>query len=177
MIKLEYFNENDFDLLIKWLNSYHLVKQWAGDDFNYPLDKEQLSNYIKGSNKTNSQLLIYKAIDLETKETIGHISLNNIDYKNKSAKIGKVLVGDDRQRGKGIGQKMVLEALKIAFNEFSFHRVGLGVFDFNESAIRSYEKVGFKKEGLIRDFRKMGDEYWSLWEMSILESEWRVVKN
>jgi RimJ/RimL family protein N-acetyltransferase len=39
------------------------------------------------------------------------------------------------------------------------------------SAIVCYEKVGFKKEGLLRDSRKNGDEYWSLWEMSILENE------
>lgn len=68
---------------------------------------------------------------------------------------------------------MVAALLNIAFNDLSLHRVGLGVFDFNESAIRSYEKVGFVKEGLLRDVRKMGDEYWSLWEMSILEDEWR----
>ncbi len=147
--------------------------QWAGTDFSYPLDEEQLNQYIKGANEENSKIYIYKVVLDETNETIGHISLNNIDFKNRSAGIGKVLIGDARLRGKGIGQKMVIESLKIAFDNLSLHRVGLGVFALNEPAIESYEKVGFVKEGLLRDFRKMEDGYWSLWRMSILENEWR----
>ena len=50
----------------------------------------------------------------------------------------------------------------------------LGVFDFNTAAIKCYEKVGFKKEGLLRDARKNGNEYWNLIEMGILESEWKT---
>ncbi len=71
---------------------------------------------------------------------------------------------------------MIEEILKIAFKELNLHRVSLGVFDFNYSAIACYEKAGFIKEGLLRDARKTGNEYWSLWEMSILENEWREKK-
>lgn len=103
---------------------------------------------------------------------IGHISLDNIDKKNKSARLGKVLVGDGSLRGRGIGPVMIEKVLKIAFEELSLHKVSLGVFDFNKSAIACYENVGFVKEGLLRDSRKIKDEYWNLWEMSILEQEW-----
>jgi RimJ/RimL family protein N-acetyltransferase len=67
---------------------------------------------------------------------------------------------------------MIEEILKIAFGKLNLHRVSLGVFDFNQSAIACYEKSGFIKEGLLRDSRKIENEYWSLWEMSILENEW-----
>jgi RimJ/RimL family protein N-acetyltransferase len=53
------------------------------------------------------------------------------------------------------------------------HRISLGVFDFNERAIRCYEKVGFSREGLLRDARRFKDYYWNLIEMSMLEHEWR----
>jgi hypothetical protein len=42
-------------------------------------------------------------------------------------------------------------------------------------AITAYERVGFKKEGLLRENRKAGDRYWSTWIMSILEHEWRAL--
>lgn len=151
--------------------------QWAGPKLSYPLNEGQLNQYIKGANQKHSQAYIYKVVLNNTNETIGHISLNNVDMKNRSARIGKVLLGDTRLRGKGIGQKMVTAILEIAFNDLSLHRVSLGVFDFNESAISSYEKVGFVKEGLLRDVRKLGNEYLSLWEMSILENEWRKTLN
>jgi RimJ/RimL family protein N-acetyltransferase len=80
-------------------------------------------------------------------------------------------------RGQGIGRLMIEEILKIAFRELKLHRVSLGVFDFNKSAIACYEKAGFVKEGLLRDSVRMGNEYWNLWEMSILESEWLGKKN
>ena len=51
MIKFEYFEEKDFDLLINWINSPELLVKWAGTDFNYPLDEEQLKEYIKDTNK------------------------------------------------------------------------------------------------------------------------------
>lgn len=173
LIRLEYFDRQDFDLLISWIDSPEFLIQWAGPNFSYPLNEDQLNQYIKGANKKHSQAYIYKVVLNKTNATIGHISLKNVDIKNRSARIGKVLLGDTSIRGKGIGQKMVTAILEIAFNDLSLHRVSLGVFDFNESAIRSYEKVGFVKEGLLRDVRKVDDEYWSLWEMSILEDEWR----
>ncbi len=37
------------------------------------------------------------------------------------------------------------------------------------------KRLDLKKEGLLREIRKIGDEYWSLWEMSILEDEWQVM--
>lgn len=115
--------------------------------------------------------LIYKVVDEETDKAIGHISLGKIDRTNMSARIGKVLVGSLQTRGKGIGQKMIREALRIAFEELNLHRVSLGVFDFNTDAIACYEKAGFKKEALLRDARRNGNEHWSLWEMGVLIEE------
>lgn len=40
-----------------------------------------------------------------------------------------------------------------------------------------YEKAGFRKEGLLRDSAKIGDEYWSSREMSILENEWLKIRS
>ena len=126
------------------------------------------------ANKEGAETLIYKVLDSNT--IIGHISLGKIDLNNRSARIGKVLVGNQNTRGKGVGQQMILSILEIAFEQMGLHRVSLGVFDFNAPAIRCYEKAGFTKEGLLLDARKYGDEYWSLWEMSMLEEEWETIK-
>jgi RimJ/RimL family protein N-acetyltransferase len=172
MVELKYFERSDFDQLIKWVASAEFLLQWSGSQFDYPLNEAQLEQYIENANHDDSERLVYKVIDTETEEVVGHISLGKIDRKNKSARVGKVLVGESKARSKGIGQQMIKEILKIAFDELHLHRVTLGVFDFNAPAIRCYEKAGFVKEGLHRDTNKIGDEYWSLWEMSILEDEW-----
>ena len=77
---------------------------------------------------------------------IGHIALNNIDFKNCSATLSKVLVGDPQMRGQGLGPKIIKKLLKKAFEDLGLHRIELGVFAFNKS-IKSYKKIGFIKEG------------------------------
>ncbi|RKL67470.1 GNAT family N-acetyltransferase [Salipaludibacillus neizhouensis] len=173
MIELKFFDTADFERLISWIDSPELLLKWGGPGFHYPLDEGQLNIYKKNSNHDHAETLVYNVIHQKTGEVLGHISLGKINRKNRSARIGKVLIGSENIRGQGIGQRMMKEILKVAFDELQLHRVSLGVFDFNIAAIMCYEKVGFKKEGLLRDTAKNGDEYWSLYEMSILEEEWR----
>ncbi|WP_112182565.1 GNAT family N-acetyltransferase [Paraliobacillus zengyii] len=175
MIRLEYFTEDDFEQLIEWNNgtSPAFLLQWAGPTFIFPLSKSQLSTYLEDSNQQDATKLVYKVIDVQSGRTIGHISLGNIDYRNKSARIGKVLVGDTSMRGKGTGELMIKAIVKIGFEDLHLHRLSLGVFDFNIGAINCYKKAGFLIDGLLRDYRKMNDQYWSLYEMSILETEWQ----
>ncbi|MFC4025550.1 GNAT family N-acetyltransferase [Oceanobacillus longus] len=172
MIQLEYFETSDFQQLINWIETPELLRQWGGPAFDFPLTVNQLEKYMENANSDSSDTLVYKVVDKETEAVIGHISLGRIDRKNRSARIGKVLVGDKNARGKGIGEQMIKQILTIAFDELCLHRISLGVYDFNVAAISCYEKVGFIKEGLLRDSAKNGDEYWSSWEMSVLEKEW-----
>ncbi|HFJ9437530.1 MULTISPECIES: GNAT family N-acetyltransferase [Bacillus] len=167
VIKLETFNKSDFKQLMGWIDSEEFLIQWSGNAFAYPLNEQQLENYIESLNT-----LVFKVIDEESKKVVGHISLGQIDNINKSARIGKVLVGDTKMRGRSIGKHMMKAVLQIAFEELKLHRVTLGVYDFNTSAISCYEKIGFVKEGLLRESKKVGETYWNLWEMSMLEYEW-----
>ncbi|MCU7663861.1 GNAT family N-acetyltransferase [Bacillus thuringiensis] len=168
MIKLEIFKKSDFKQLINWINSEEFLIQWSGNAFTFPLDEQQLEKYIESANT-----LAFKVVDEETSDVIGHISLGQIDNINKSARIGKVLVGNTKMRGRSIGKHMMKAVLHIAFDELKLHRVTLGVYDFNTSAISCYEKIGFIKEGLLRDSKRVGETYWNLWEMSMLEYEWK----
>ncbi|WP_142343430.1 GNAT family N-acetyltransferase [Bacillus cereus] len=168
VIKLESFKKSDFKQLINWINSEEFLIQWSGNAFTFPLDEQQLEKYIESANT-----LAFKVVDEETSDVIGHISLGQIDNINKSARIGKVLVGNTKMRGRSIGKHMMKAVLHIAFDELKLQRVTLGVYDFNTSAISCYEKIGFVKEGLLRESKRVGETYWNLWEMSMLEYEWK----
>ncbi|QQK79309.1 GNAT family N-acetyltransferase [Salicibibacter cibi] len=168
MITLQPFQRTHMKKLIEWIDSPEFLLQWGGPIFTYPLDEKQIERYMEEPDR-----YIYSVVDQETETIIGHISLGRIDRANRSARVGKVLVGDPSARGKGVGERMMREILAIAFDDMKLHRVSLGVFSFNEPAIACYEKVSFKRDGLLRDLRKMGDDYWSLWEMSMLEDEWK----
>ena len=174
MIRLEYFTKQDFSQLIGWIHDEQLLTNWSGSLFRFPLTEESLDWYLEDTNDLDSSdALIYKAIDVESGEAVGHISLGGISRKNRSARISRVLVGDNAQKGRGICTTMINEVLKVGFGQLKLHRISLGVYDFNHAALRCYEKSGFVREGLQRDILLHKDKFWSLVEMSILEDEWR----
>jgi RimJ/RimL family protein N-acetyltransferase len=59
------------------------------------------------------------------------------------------------------------------FNNLNLHRIELGVFDFNPRAIHVYEKLGFKREGVLRDYLFSDGAYHDQILMSILDHEYR----
>ncbi|WP_309274987.1 GNAT family protein [Paenibacillus sp.] len=147
----------------------------SSPNFTFPLDEQQLEKYIEGANDIHrSEIMIYKAVD-DSGTAVGHISIGRIKRDNRSGRVGRVLVSP-LARGKGIGTEMMNNILRVGFEELQLHRINLGVFDFNHSAVQCYRKAGFKEEGLQRDTIKYRDQYWSVFEMSILEDEWRNIR-
>lgn len=172
MIELVHFKKDDFEQLMEWIHDEEILTNWSGNLFSFPLSSKSLDWYIEDTNIINeSDAFVYKVMD-ESGITVGHISLGGISWKNRSARITRVLIGDTAHRGKGCCQGMIKAVLKIAFEELKLHRVSLGVYQNNPSAIRCYEKAGMKSEGIYRDILWFKNEWWSLVEMSMLETEW-----
>lgn len=174
MIRLEHFQKDDFAQLMEWVHDEEILTNWSGNLFSFPLSEESLSWYIEDTNILNdSDAFVYKAIN-NTGNVVGHISLGGISWKNRSARITRVLIGHDGHRGKGCCQGMIKAVLKIAFEELKLHRVSLGVYENNKPAIKCYEKAGLKTEGIHRDILWYKNEWWSMVEMSMLEKEWEL---
>ena len=169
-IGLRIFKKENITQLIKWIHSEEELMQWAGPAYSFPFTEMQMLEELNIAKKECNKL-IYSVLEKEGNIIIGHCQVL-IDKKNNSARLGKILIGNPTFRGKGLGQQIIKELLKIGFVDLKLHRIDLGVFDFNTKAIKTYENSGFKKEGLLRDYRKVGDEYWSLINMSILEKEY-----
>lgn len=166
MIRLEKFDKSDFDRMINWIDSEESMIQFSGPIFNYPITHEQLDKYIKADSR-----LVYKIINTDSGEIIGHAEINNIDNKNKCARICRILIGDKQNRNKGFGKAIIKELIRIGFSDLQLHRLDLGVFDFNHQAIKCYKDCGFEIEGLLKDTTKMGNEYWSIYNMSIINKD------
>jgi RimJ/RimL family protein N-acetyltransferase len=176
MIVLEPFTEADFPQLISWIDNERLLKEWSGGLFSYPLTEDSLRWYIEGANNPHDpDVFIYKAVDPHTGETVGHVSLGSISQYNKAGRITRVLVGNTAARGRGYCQAMIKAILAVGFGELGLHRISLGVYDFNQSAIRCYQRCGLHREGTLRDVVRYDSEHWSLVEMSMLEHEWRQI--
>ena len=81
---------------------------------------------------------------------IGTVYLRDIDYENKKAEYG-IFIGNDDAVGRGYGTTACKLMCQYGFETLKLHKIFLRVFPTNYQAIRSYEKVGFIREGLFRD--------------------------
>jgi diamine N-acetyltransferase len=84
-----------------------------------------------------------------------------------------IIIGEKDAWGKGYGTEAVRLLLDYAFGYLNFHRVAIGVVGFNQQALRFYEKIGFKREGIQRDGYYYNHTYSDFVMMSILEEEFR----
>lgn len=171
MVYLEPFSEPDFDRLIAWIPTAEFLLQWAGPLFTFPLNRPQLEKYLETCRESPPARLAFCGVNTENGGVVGHVELGEIDLRNRSARLARVLVGPGNIRGKGFGRQLVQSALIVAFEELRLHRVDLFVFDFNKPAILCYEGLGFQHEGVMREARKHGDTYWNVCVMSLLERE------
>lgn len=138
MIELIEFTESDFDRLISWIKSEEVLIQFAGPIFTFPLTKEQLSKYISNKNR-----FIFKVVLIENNETIGHCEI--FKESDSSARLCRILIGEGKYRGKGLGKMIVKKMIDFCNEQLNIYSINLNVFDWNISAIKCYEKMGFVK--------------------------------
>ena len=152
MIVLTPFKHEDFERLIRWIDSKELLVTIAGEDWTYPLTNGQLETYLDEA-KSHS----FNLYDPAQNTVIGHAEILVVSVG--TCKIDKLLI-DPAQRGKGICQSAINCLLHYAFDNLAVHTVELNVFDWNIAAIRCYEKCGFEINPEKQSTFQMGDQQW-----------------
>lgn len=159
-IKLENFSETDFETLISWVKDEKELMQFAGPIFSFPLTKEQLRSYI-----ADTERYAFKIIHSATNTTIGHCEAYKTDDQN--SRLGRILIGDKKFRGKGYGTLLTKLLTGWIFDNLQVSFVDLNVYDFNTSAIKSYENVGFKIVGINETTTLVSNENWTSYKMRV----------
>lgn len=108
---------------------------------------------------------------LEDGRLLGDIDLMVINWASRDAFVG-LGIGEREFWGKGYGTEAMRLVLHYAFLELNLRRVTLNVFEYNERAIRSYEKAGFRLEGRQRKVIQREGRRWDIIFMGILREEW-----
>lgn len=107
---------------------------------------------------------------------IGMTALHRVDLVSRAA-VFSICFCDGSCRGKGYAREVTDAMLEYSFQILNLHRIQLHVWVDNTAAVRTYEKVGFKHEGRLRDAMKHNGVYCDFFVMGILEDEWRALHN
>ncbi|HZZ83910.1 MAG TPA: GNAT family protein [Anaeromyxobacteraceae bacterium] len=102
---------------------------------------------------------------------VGVAGLHAIDRGSRSAQFG-IFVGVPELWNQGYGTEATRLTVSHAFRALQLHRVWLHVFTENAAGIRCYEKVGFAKEGLLREAVFHEGRYHDLVVMALLRQDW-----
>ncbi|WP_459129973.1 GNAT family N-acetyltransferase [Guggenheimella bovis] len=151
-----------------WVNDLEVTVGLGVSSEIMTVEKEEqfLDSALKGNDKHFMINLI------ENEEPIGIGSVHEIQSMHRSGKVG-LFIGEKEYRNKGLGTEALSLLLAFGFQVLSLHSITLCVFSFNERAIRSYEKVGFKKCGERREVVYHNGRFYHEILMDILEDEYR----
>lgn len=109
-------------------------------------------------------------INAVSRELVGYIILAGIGGEDNSLEFRRMVIAD---KGKGYGSISTRFIKEYCFRVLKYHRLWLDAYIDNERAIGLYIKEGFIQEGLLRECKKVGDEYRSMVIMSMLENEYK----
>ncbi|HVN16533.1 MAG TPA: GNAT family protein [Anaerolineales bacterium] len=111
---------------------------------------------------------------LNDDKLIGFVGLRP-DWIHADAWIG-IGIGEREYWGKGYGTDAMRLIVQYAFLEANLRRVTLGLHSYNARALKSYEKVGFKLEGVLRsDTLREGRRTDGIY-MGLLREEWQALQ-
>lgn len=122
--------------------------------------------------KTDINRVWFTIILKENDRIIGEAGLLRIFYPWRTADLS-IIIGDKFYWNKGYGRDAILLLMDYAFGSLALHRLSIGVVGFNERALKFYEKVGFRQEGIQRDGYFSNHQFSDFVMMSILEDEFR----
>ena len=136
--------------------------------------KGDASNYIRDSIKSWREERAYdfavRRLDDPDRHS-GNISVWFISRSFKTGEIGYWVRTDETSQG--VGTEIAARALQIAFEELKMHRVILRIAVGNRASERVAEKLGFFREGILREEIKVRGEWLDHSVWGLLEHEYR----
>jgi len=103
---------------------------------------------------------------------LGNVSIWWVSRPNRVGEIGYWIRSDET--GRGIATEAAARTLRVGFDELGMHKIQLRIAVGNVASERVAEKLGFVREGILRDEVRVGNRWLDHSSWSLLESEWRT---
>lgn len=166
-IYLRPLEPEDAPTAIRWFNDQDVartIRMW------HPLTQGVEARYIEELARSEHDVLL--GICTREDQLIGVVGLHGFELKNRCGQFG-IVIGEKEQWAKGYGTEATRLMVGVGFGTINLHRIWLEVFVENERGVRAYEKVGFKREGLLRQAEYREGRWHDCLFMAILREEWK----
>lgn len=171
VVRLTAVNPEDIPTITQWYQYSDLPRLFDATPA-YPRSEAQWSKWLE-QQEADKDTYLFGIRLLESNPLVGIVDISGISWTNGSGWIG-IAVGNPANQGKGYGHEAMQLVLEFAFLELNLHRVQLSVFEYNTPAIRLYEKLGFTREGVQREFLQRDGRRYDMILFGLLRHEWQA---
>jgi len=149
-IFLRALEPSDIDFL------YHLENDeslWEVSNTLAPYSRFILKEYLDNSHRDIYEIKQLRLVICrnESADPIGFIDLYDFDPKHRRVGVG-IVIFFETERRKGFASEALQLTCDYAFQHLNVHQIFAGITEGNESSITLFEKAGFVRNGVKKDW-------------------------
>ncbi len=172
LIQLRKAIRSDMDEYLELLNDPEIARLIIGAVI--PVSPEYAGSLIDGFHGINYSQIFFTIETLDEGRVIGFCLFKNLHPTHRFAELEQFFIGEKKYCNNGYGKDALKTLLKYCFTELNLNRIWLITYSYNKEAIQSYEKIGFLKEGVLRQIQFTKGEYHDGVIMAILKKDWKA---
>lgn len=170
------FEMEDALLINKWRNDSK-IQNLVSTSFKY-VSLEIEKGWVK-SKMMDNRKDIYLAICLndDSRKMVGYVSVNNIDYVNRSADGGGIVIGDKQYQDGEIKYEVGVKIRELVFDHLNMNRFTGACLAEHKISRVMMEACGYKLEGVKRQAIYKNGAYHDQMIYSLLREEYYQLLN
>ncbi|MBR6771633.1 MAG: GNAT family N-acetyltransferase [Lachnospiraceae bacterium] len=162
--------EQDTGNIVRWRNSSRVRCCFIYREDFTPESHQKWTDTMIHTGRAIQFILCEK----ESRRPVGSVYFRDIDDKKQEAEYG-IFIGEESAAGRGYGSEAARLAVEYAFKQLGLEKVVLRVFTDNIPAIKSYEKAGFVKEGILKAVECSDGERKDMFFMSVEREKEKLI--
>ena len=158
------------NLVCKWMNDPK-VRHYSRNM--WPITLEQVKKWFEPApDRQMREFIVFTVYHKHAKRPIGSIGFNHINWVSRNANIF-LTIGESEFWGKGIAGEASKLLINYGFTELNLHKIYSGVFTPNKRSLRAAEKLGFEKEGVLKEEMYVDGQYHDIHKFALFKRDWK----
>ena len=139
-VRLRLLEEADLPMTLAWRNEDHIRKWFLHSDI---ITEEQHRSWFDRYSRRDDDFVFIIEETEDLWKPVGQISLYNIDWGQRTAEYGRLMIGERDAVGKRLAKKATKLLLDYAFGSLGLEKIELEVLSGNAPALAIYRSCGF----------------------------------
>lgn len=163
--------ETDVDYLLEAVSNPVIRKLTGTTSF---FTKKQLEQAVERWSLDDSRMDLLICLKSDFK-VIGDLAVLDVDHRERKGSF-RIAITNEAYMSHGYGSEALHLIIPYMFDTLNLRKININVYAFNERAIKTYEKLGFVQEGIIREDLYFEGQYYDNILMGLFKDEYIPVK-